>query len=288
MTGLRVSAVGLGCSRLGSALANCSGQAAIRLVEHAVDRGIVLFDTADIYGQGDSERLLGQALRNKRNDVVLVSKAGQHFTTAQRIGTLAKAPVRHLSRRFPALGDLVAARRAQPLPRDYTPGHIRRALEGSLRRLKSDWIDLFLLHSPTVDDLREGRCFELIERIRQQGLISAWGISCDDLPTAAAALRVPGVTALQLPLAVAQSADASPFVAAVAEQRLGLLVREIFTPLSKEGPLSTWRRSRLASALTLPNAAALVGTTKPDHLDEALADLPGTVPMQAPLKEFPE
>src|ERR1700709_476333 len=189
-TGLRVSAIGLGCSRLGSTLTDFSREAAIGLVHHALDRGVTLFDTADIYGQGDSERRLGAALRGHRQDVVLVSKAGQRFTAAQRIVSLAKGPIRSKSRRLPALRNAVSAQRAKQLPRDYSPEHLRRALEGSLRRLGTEWIDIFLLHSPDAADVRQGHAFEMLERARGQGLIRHWGISCDDRATAEAALRV--------------------------------------------------------------------------------------------------
>jgi aryl-alcohol dehydrogenase-like predicted oxidoreductase len=274
-TGLCVSVIGLGCSRLGSVLANCSGDVAIRLVHHAVARGIVLFDTADIYGQGESERLLGHAVRANRNKLVLVTKAGQRFTTTQRLASLAKRPIRHLSHRFPAFGGVIAKQRAQPLRRDFTPAHLRRALERSLRRLNTDWIDLFLLHSPDAAVAREGEVFEVLKRAQEQGLISHWGVSCDDLPTVRAVLRVPGLAALQLPLAVAQATDetGTPLAATIAARQVGLLVREVLATPSRQPATVEWRSRRMASALELPNAAVLVGTTSQDHLDEALAGL---------------
>lgn len=269
-TGLRVSAIGLGCSRLGSTLTDFSQAAAIGLVQHAVARGVTLFDTADIYGQGDSERRLGLALRGRRQDVVLVSKAGQRFTAAQRIVSLAKGPIRSISRRLPALRNAVAAQRARQLPRDFSPDHLRRALEGSLRRLGTEWIDLFLLHSPDVADISQGHTLEMLERARQQGLIRHWGISCDDRATAEAALRVAGVSALQLPLAILQP----ELQEAAANAQVGLLVREVFGASSDQAP--GWRSRRIADALAPANAAVLLGTTRTAHLDEALAGL--TVP----------
>ena len=265
-TGLRASALGLGCSRLGSTLAGATPGDAVRLVHHALHRGVTLFDTADIYGQGDSERLLGAGLAGRRDGIVLVSKAGQRFTAAQRIASLVKGPIRAVSRRVPAMRGLVAARRAQPLPRDLSPEHIRRALEGSLKRLGTDWIDLFLLHSPCLAELQEARPFEMLERARAEGLIRHWGVSCDDLPTAAAALRIPEVSVLQVPLALVE-ADAA-FAAEAAARQVALLVREIFT--GPGVPPAGWRASRIAAALAAPNMAALIGTTSPSHLDQAL------------------
>ena len=264
-TGLRGSAVGLGCSRLGSTLAGVSREEALGLVRHALHRGITVFDTADIYGQGSSERLLGAALGRRRAEIVLVSKAGQVFTARQRVATLFKTPIRLAAARVPALRAAVTARRAQKLPRDYAPGHVAKAIEGSLRRLGTDWLDIFLLHSPDPADVAEGRSFELLERLRERGAVRHWGISCDDLPTAEAALRVPGVAALQLPLLLAQQAPA--LVATAAGQGVALMVREVFAAPPAE---PAWRAARVAAAMALPNAVALLGTTRSAHLDETL------------------
>ena len=282
-TGLHVSALGLGCSRLGSTLAGLTEGEAKYLVQHAVGRGVTLFDTADIYGQGASERLLGAALAKQRPNVVLVSKAGQRFTVAQRAATLFKAPVKAVAARLPVLRAAVSAQRAQALPRDYTPAHIEQAIKGTLRRLNTDWLDVFMLHSPSAADVQEGACFALLDRLREQGVIRHWGVSCDDLATAEAALRVPGVSALQIPLLLARAAPS--LVAEAARLRTALLVREMFAAptLSEPG----WRQRRVGAGLALPNAAALIGTTCVAHLDEALSGLQGVVQPQKSVLERP-
>ena len=272
-TGLRGSAVGLGCSRFGSTLAGVSAAEVRSLVRYALDRGVSVFDTADIYGQGASERLLGAGLGQERSRVVLVGKAGQVFTARQRFAALFKGPIRAAAARVPALRSAVATRRAGRLPRDYGPGHVGRAIEGSLRRLGTDWLDVFLLHSPDAADVVEGSSFELLERLKERGTLRHWGVSCDDLPAAEAALRVPGVAVLQIPLLLAQ--DAPGLVTTAAAQGVALMVRELFAS-PPEG--SGWRAGRVAAALALPNAVALVGTTRVAHLDEALASAVAVAP----------
>lgn len=143
-SGLRVSAVGLGCNNFGRAnTATESQEGTTTLITAAIDAGITLFDTADIYGKerGLSETLMGVALQGRRDDVVLATKFGMDMQGVNGPDWGARA-----SRRY-----------------------IRLAVEASLRRLQTDWIDLYQLHTPdpltpieetlaTLDDLiREGK-----------------------------------------------------------------------------------------------------------------------------------
>jgi aryl-alcohol dehydrogenase-like predicted oxidoreductase len=135
-SGLRVSLVGLGCNNFGG---RTGINEAKDVIHAALDAGITLFDTADIYGnRGDSEMALGQWLGPRRKDIVLASKFGMAMDDAsEKIGG---------SRRY-----------------------IMQAVEDSLRRLKTDWLDLYQLHRPdprtpidetlrALDDLiREGK-----------------------------------------------------------------------------------------------------------------------------------
>jgi aryl-alcohol dehydrogenase-like predicted oxidoreductase len=114
-TDLKVSVVGIGCNNFGP---RTDLDAARRLVHHALDRGINHFDTADIYGpRGKSEEFLGEVLGSRRKDVVLATKFGFPFDEA--------ATMRGASRKY-----------------------IMTAVEGSLRRLKTDYIDLYYQHRP--------------------------------------------------------------------------------------------------------------------------------------------
>jgi aryl-alcohol dehydrogenase-like predicted oxidoreductase len=114
-SGLRVSLVGLGCNNFGGRL---DLEATRRVVHRAIDAGITLFDTADVYGDlGGSETQLGQILGDRRKDIVLASKFGMPMN---KEGTLKGG-----SRRY-----------------------MMRAVEDSLKRLRTDWIDLYQLHQP--------------------------------------------------------------------------------------------------------------------------------------------
>jgi aryl-alcohol dehydrogenase-like predicted oxidoreductase len=113
-SGLRVSAVGLGCNNFGM---RCDAAQTKVIVDKALDLGVTLFDTADIYGSGQSERLLGQALGARRQDVVIATKFGVPMGQGEYH--------RGGSRRY-----------------------IRQAVEASLERLGTDWIDLYQIHFP--------------------------------------------------------------------------------------------------------------------------------------------
>jgi aryl-alcohol dehydrogenase-like predicted oxidoreductase len=259
-TGLRVSTVGLGCSRFGSALSGASERDATFLIRHAIDHGITLFDTADIYGQGESERILGRAIRADRNKVTIVSKAGQRFSTKQRLASLIKRPVRCLAQRVPMVHGLIVAQRSRRLARDYSPRYIQQALEHSLRRLQTDRIELYMLHSPDPSDIQDGAVFEMLTRAKERGLIAHWGISCDDLVTAQAALKVRGTAVIEFPYSLLTLLQA--------EIETPILVGQLVTSQAKP---TTWEtRQRVAKVLERPSAAALIGTTKTAHLDEVL------------------
>ncbi len=114
-SGLRVSAIGLGCNNFGGRI---DLEASRKVVHKALDLGITLFDTADIYGErGGSETCLGRILGERRKDIVLASKFGMPMDEA---GTL-KGGSRH---------------------------YIMNAVEASLKRLNTDWIDLYQIHQP--------------------------------------------------------------------------------------------------------------------------------------------
>lgn len=120
-SGLRVSVAGLGCNNFGTRIDAAQTRA---VVDAAVDAGVTLLDTADMYGTGRSEELLGEVLAGRRDQVVLATKFGHHGVD-MGYGPAAGAP----------------GGRA----------YIRRAVEASLRRLRTDYIDLYQMHMPDPD-----------------------------------------------------------------------------------------------------------------------------------------
>lgn len=145
-SGLRVSLVGLGCNNFGGRI---DLEASRRVVHKALDLGITLFDTADIYGErGGSETCLGQILGDRRKDIVLATKFGMAMDAEGRLTGG--------SRRY-----------------------IMRAVEDSLKRLKTDWIDHYQLHQPDPDTPLE-ETLRTLDDLVKQGKVRY--IGCSNLP----------------------------------------------------------------------------------------------------------
>ncbi|NQV80104.1 MAG: aldo/keto reductase [Alphaproteobacteria bacterium] len=150
-SGIDVSVIGFGAWGIGGLTAGATSYGETddtvsrRALLAAYERGINFFDTAPAYGAGRSERLIGETLAAVRNDVVISTKGG-----------------------MPDFGLAV----------DFSPIELKRALDGSLRRLRSDYVDLYLLHNPTdpVFD-KPDPVASLVEALRQDGVIRAFGVS---------------------------------------------------------------------------------------------------------------
>jgi aryl-alcohol dehydrogenase-like predicted oxidoreductase len=116
-------------------------------IRRARDLGVTFFDTADSYGFGRSESLLGIVLSRKRQDVVIATKVG------------------------------VARDADGRLLKDFSSAHISHAVDGSLKRLRTDYIDLYQLHNPAVSDLQRDDIHEAMDRLQEVGKIRFWGVS---------------------------------------------------------------------------------------------------------------
>ena len=156
LSGLRVSAVGLGCMGMSHAYgAPADKREMTELLSDAVEMGYTLFDTAEVYGTPDcphhNEELLGRALRPFRARIVLATKFGLPFDAPESAGPHALIP-------------------------DARPEAIRRAVEGSLRRLRTDHIDLYYQHriDPSVEPETVA---EVMANLIREGKILHWGIS---------------------------------------------------------------------------------------------------------------
>jgi aryl-alcohol dehydrogenase-like predicted oxidoreductase len=224
LTGLRVSEVGLGCARIGGIFQTDPGEF-VELLSAALDSGINFFDTADMYSQGESEALLGRAFHKRRHEVVIASKAGYCLPSQRRLAARLKPLLR------PAIRWLGIKRESLPtavrgaLSQDFSPAYLRRAVEGSLRRLRTDWLDLFQLHSPPADVVERGEWVPALEALKREGKIRYYGIACDTIDAALAALRHPGVSSLQIAINLLER-EAADRVLPLARGKVGVIARE--------------------------------------------------------------
>jgi aryl-alcohol dehydrogenase-like predicted oxidoreductase len=202
-TSLRVSEFGLGCARIGGIFQQ-DARGFLDLLSAALDQGINFFDTADMYSQGESEKLVGRAFRARRGDVVISTKAGYVLPGRRRLAARLKPLLRPAIRflglrrdRFPA-----AARGA--VTQNFSPAYLRSAVEASLRRLRTDYIDLFQLHSPPAEIVARGEWESALDSLKRSGKIRYYGVSCDTVDAAVAALRFPRVSFLQLTVSLVE------------------------------------------------------------------------------------
>ncbi|GIV62419.1 MAG: aldehyde oxidase [Rhodothermaceae bacterium] len=172
-TGLDVSALGFGCMGLSFGYGPATDRTeAVALIRHAVDLGVTFFDTAEVYGPFINEEIVGEALEPVRDRVVIATKFG--FAIAPETGQMWRSG----------------------LPLNSRPEHIRRAVEGMLRRLRTDRIDLLYQHrvdpEVPIEDVA-GTVKDLI----QEGKVLHFGLSEAGVRTIRRAHAVQPVTALQ-------------------------------------------------------------------------------------------
>jgi aryl-alcohol dehydrogenase-like predicted oxidoreductase len=202
-SGIEVSALGLGGWAIGGAMARdghslgyagADDDEARAAIRRGVELGVTLFDTADAYGAGHSERLLGQLLENQP-DVRIATKFGNAIDEATR----------------------------QLTGVDVTPGYVRRAAAASLRRLRRDRIDLYQLHHSEVTPDQADDLVAVLEDLVTEGSIAWWGVSTDRPATARRFAAAAHCTAMQLQLNVLD--DNPEMLQVCAEHDLGAMCR---------------------------------------------------------------
>jgi aryl-alcohol dehydrogenase-like predicted oxidoreductase len=143
-TKLITSEVGFGGWAIGGGWGPVDDDTSVAAIRKAVDAGVSFIDTADVYGEGHGEEVIGKALEgNARHRALIATKAGL------------KSPSGH----------------------DFSPSHIEDALEGSLRRLQTEWVDVLQLHNPTRAALEDPGLWETLRRLKAEGKIRAYGAS---------------------------------------------------------------------------------------------------------------
>ncbi|MCP3025783.1 aldo/keto reductase [Halobacillus sp. A5] len=139
---LYVSELSLGCMSLGK-----DAEKAKSIIDLAINAGINYLDTADLYDFGENERTVGEAIKGRRNDIIIGTKAGNNFTPGQEGWTW-----------------------------DPSKSHIKSAVKDSLQRLGIDYIDLYQLHGGTIDDPVD-ETIEAFDELKKEGIIREYGIS---------------------------------------------------------------------------------------------------------------
>ncbi|MDJ0948379.1 MAG: aldo/keto reductase [Alphaproteobacteria bacterium] len=292
-TDLRPSVLGVGCNLIANTDADHDLAEVNRTIAAAIEAGITFFDVADVYGRGRAERILGKALKGQRDRVLVATKAGVvpggGPTLVRRIRPVARRLLRRW-RPVHAAGKRMATRYAPPPRSDFGPTHIRNAIEASLRRLQTDYVDLFLLHNPRADVARQADLFGTLDRLKEQGRIRHYGASISGHDTSQdvqAFLAVPGVSVVQVLVNPMKCVDLEAIAPAAAARGIGLVARqpfhkgEIFThkpllDLADANPAYSPAQMAVRFGLAQPGVGlVLAGMRSRSHLQENLAALSG-------------
>ncbi len=164
--GFQVSEVGLGCWQIGANWGNeIEKEKAFSILKEAVDSGITFFDTADVYGDGRSEKLIGEFLKSIDVDIKVATKFG---------------------------------RNANVYPNNYTEQSLRESVEASRRRLQVDQIDLVQLHCIPIEELKKGVIFDWLRTLQREGKIKHFGASVESIEEGLLCLEQEGLLSLQV------------------------------------------------------------------------------------------
>jgi aryl-alcohol dehydrogenase-like predicted oxidoreductase len=303
--GIKVSEMGLGCSHLGGGVFGDYKLQSLHLLDRAFELGINFFDTADSYGYGYSEELIGRAFRKRRDRVFIATKAGMLPSSLARYAREFLPIFRSIrSILKPMRRSLKAVTHRR---QDFSTRHITCAVERSLTRLRTDYLDLLQLHSPPVDFPGRDDVFDSLARLSSQGKVRYWGVSSRTIRDAFFWLNVPRIASIQVPFNLLEheggrdlfSKAAAHGVAIIARVPFarGLLisggtihrgggkpimpVEEARSSISRLTCLAQSRGRSLANAamqfiLSHPEISTVIpGTRSVDHLEQNVRSLDG-------------
>jgi aryl-alcohol dehydrogenase-like predicted oxidoreductase len=192
-TGLTVPEIGLGCWQLGGGWGNdWNDGIAQQTLQATFDSGVRFIDTADVYGDGASERSISTFLQGHRDS---------GLTVATKLG------------------------RAGIYPDGYTRASLREATERSIERLGVDSLDLTQLHCVPTDVLRQGHVFDWLRELQQEGLIKHWGASVESVEEGMICLGQPDLASLQVIFNVFRQKPAEELLPRAQAQGVGIIVR---------------------------------------------------------------
>jgi aryl-alcohol dehydrogenase-like predicted oxidoreductase len=194
-TGWDISAIGFGAWAIGgSDWGGADDDASVRALHAAIDRGVNFIDTADVYGDGRSERLVGEVVRERSEEIVVATKAGRRLDP-------------HTAEGYADRGRMTAF------------------VERSLRNLGTDAIDLLQLHCPPTEAYAMPEVFGILDDLVEQGKLRFYGVSVEKVEEAMKALEYAAVQSVQIIFNMFRLKPSDAFFAAARDARVGILAR---------------------------------------------------------------
>jgi aryl-alcohol dehydrogenase-like predicted oxidoreductase len=191
-TGNDVSAIGFGAWAIGGSWGETNDTESLAAMHAAVDAGVTFFDTADVYGDGRSEKLIAQLLREREESLVVATKFG---------------------------------RRAQQHVGEFTYTNLRGWLERSRENLGVETVDLVQLHCPPWEAYYTPSVFEACERLVEDGLVRAYGVSVEKVEEALKAIEYPSVATIQIIFNIFRQRPAELLFEQARRRDVGLIIR---------------------------------------------------------------
>ena len=165
-TDLKLSELSFGTWAIGGSWGKTNDEESLKGLEHAINAGVNFFDTADVYGDGHSEELLAKATKGMEDKV-------------------------HIATKFCRAGDVHN-------PETYSEESVRNYCEKSLQRLERERIDLYQIHCPPIEILKDGSVFNVLDKLQAEGKIRHYGVSVETVEEGLLSLENPNVKALQV------------------------------------------------------------------------------------------
>jgi len=225
-TGIKVSEMGLGCGSLGGGVFYKNDQQSIKVLDTAFEAGINFFDTADSYGYGHCEELIGRTFKNRRRKIIITTKVGYLPSSLARYGKVLMpilGPVRPLLQSHKGTLKQHSEKR-----QDFSVQHIKSAVEKSLKRLQTDYIDCYLLHSPPTPLIEQGDIFSVMEELKKDGKIRHYGLSALTVKDAVLAANTSPVSLLQVPFNLLEREASEELLPVAASKNIGVVARVPF------------------------------------------------------------
>ena len=192
-TGWRVSSISFGAWAIGGPWGRVDDRESLAALHRAVDLGVNFFDTADVYGDGHSERLLAQLKRERREEIFIATKAGRRLDPHTAAG--------------------------------YTIENLTAFIERSLKNLEVDALDLLQLHCPPTEVYYWPELFAGLDDLVRQGKIRHYGVSVEQVEQALKAIEYPGVQTVQIIFNIFRQRPADLLFSEARKRQVGILAR---------------------------------------------------------------
>lgn len=192
-TDLKVSEVSFGTWAIGGSWGQTNDEESLKALNRAMEAGVNFFDTADVYGDGHAEQLLAKATKGKEDEI-------------------------HIATKFCRAGDIFD-------PETYSEKTVRNYVENSLKRLERERIDLYQIHCPPLEIIKDGRVFEVLDQLQQEGKIRYYGVSVETVEEGLVAMQNPNVRALQVIFNIFRQKPLDELFPVAKEKGVGILAR---------------------------------------------------------------